>query len=95
MRSLALVVREPVARPLGVQRRTVRQNRISQDNTNPYFKLQESDLNLQGQNHSGLCVDVSRVHDFHGNAANPSLNGTLRHADMYQSCALSPGTGED
>ena len=30
----------------------------------------------------GLCVDVSRVHDFHGNAANPSLNGTLRHADI-------------
>ena len=30
----------------------------------------------------GLCIDVSRVHDFHGNAANPSLNGTLRHADI-------------
>ena len=30
----------------------------------------------------GLCVDVSRVHDFHGNAANQSLNGTLRHADI-------------
>ena len=29
----------------------------------------------------GLCIDVSRVHDFHGNAANPSQNGTLRHAD--------------
>jgi hypothetical protein len=32
----------------------------------------------------GLCVDVSRVHDFHGNAANASLNGTLRHADINQ-----------
>ena len=32
----------------------------------------------------GLCVDVSRVHDFHGNAANQSLNGTLRHADINQ-----------
>ena len=30
----------------------------------------------------GLCIDVSRVHDFHGNAANPSQNGTLRHADL-------------
>ena len=30
----------------------------------------------------GLCIDVSRVHDFHGNAANPSQNGTLRHADI-------------
>ena len=29
----------------------------------------------------GLCIDVSRVHDFHGNAANPSQNGTLRHVD--------------
>ena len=30
---------------------------------------------------------VSRVHDFHdfhGNAANPSQNGTLRHADINQ-----------
>ena len=27
----------------------------------------------------GLCIDVSRVH---GNAANPSQNGTLRHADI-------------
>ena len=25
----------------------------------------------------GLCIDASRVHDFHGNASNPSLNGTL------------------
>ena len=32
----------------------------------------------------GLCIDVSRVHDFHGNAANQSLNGTLRHADINQ-----------
>ena len=30
----------------------------------------------------GLCIDVSRGHDFHGNAANPSQNGTLRHADI-------------
>ena len=30
----------------------------------------------------GLCIDVSRVHDVHGNAANPSQNGTLRHADI-------------
>ena len=30
----------------------------------------------------GLCIDVSRVHDFHGNAANPWQNGTLRHADI-------------
>ena len=34
----------------------------------------------------GLCIDVSRVHDFHGNAANPSQNGTLcntlRHTDI-------------
>ena len=25
---------------------------------------------------------LSRVHDFHCNAANPSQNGTLRHADI-------------
>ena len=30
----------------------------------------------------GLCIDVSRVHDVHGNAATPSQNGTLRHADI-------------
>ena len=27
----------------------------------------------------GVTVDVSTVHDFHGSADNPSLNGTLRH----------------
>ena len=27
----------------------------------------------------GLCIDASRVHDFHGSAANPSQSGTLRH----------------
>ena len=26
--------------------------------------------------------DVSAVHDFHGSADNPSLNGTLRHQDL-------------
>ena len=30
----------------------------------------------------GLCIDVIRVHDFHGNAANPLQNGTLRHTDI-------------
>ena len=30
----------------------------------------------------GLCIDASRVRDFHGNAANPSPNGTLRHSDI-------------
>ena len=30
----------------------------------------------------GLCIDASRVHDFHGRAANPSQNGTLRHPDI-------------
>ena len=28
----------------------------------------------------GLCIDASRVHNFHGSAANPSQNGTLRHS---------------
>ena len=30
----------------------------------------------------GLCIDASRVHDFHGSADNPSQNGTLRHSDI-------------
>ena len=30
----------------------------------------------------GLCMDASRVHDFHGSADNPSQNGTLRHSDI-------------
>ena len=30
----------------------------------------------------GVTVDVSTVHDFHGSADNPSLNGTLRHQDL-------------
>ena len=30
----------------------------------------------------GVAVDVSTVHDFHGSADNPSLNGTLRHQDL-------------
>ena len=30
----------------------------------------------------GSCIDASRVHDFHGSAANPSQNGTLRHPDI-------------
>ena len=30
----------------------------------------------------GVCIDASRVHHFHGGAANPSQNGTLRHPDI-------------
>ena len=30
----------------------------------------------------GVTVDVSTVHDFHGSADNPSLNGTLCHQDL-------------
>ena len=30
----------------------------------------------------GVTVDVSTVHNFHGSADNPSLNGTLRHQDL-------------
>ena len=30
----------------------------------------------------GVTVDVSTVHDFHGSADYPSLNGTLRHQDL-------------
>ena len=30
----------------------------------------------------GVTVDVSTVHDFHGSADKPSLNGTLRHQDL-------------
>ena len=38
--------------------------------------------NMVADGGRGLCIDVSRVHDFHGNAANPSQNGTLRHTDI-------------
>ena len=30
----------------------------------------------------GVCLDVSRVHNFHGSADNPSENGILRHSDI-------------
>ena len=30
----------------------------------------------------GVCLDVSRVHNFHGSAYNPSENGILRHSDI-------------
>ena len=30
----------------------------------------------------GVTVDVSTLHDFHGSADNPSLNGTLCHQDL-------------
>ena len=30
----------------------------------------------------GVCLDVSRVHDFHGSSGVPSKNGTLRHSDI-------------
>ena len=30
----------------------------------------------------GVTVDVSTVHDFHGSADYPSLNGTLRHQNL-------------
>ena len=30
----------------------------------------------------GVALDVSTVHDFHGSADNPTLNGTLRHQDL-------------
>ena len=30
----------------------------------------------------GVTVDVSTVHDFHGSADKPSLNGTLCHQDL-------------
>ena len=30
----------------------------------------------------GVTMDVSTVHDLHGSADNPSLNGTLRHQDL-------------
>ena len=30
----------------------------------------------------GLCIDASRVHDFHGSTDNPSQNGTLRYSDI-------------
>ena len=30
----------------------------------------------------GVTLDASTVHDFHGSADNPSLNGTLRHQDL-------------
>ena len=48
------------------------------------FSLFQHHHHVVGGVGRGLCVDVSRVHDFHGNAANQSLNGTLRHADINQ-----------
>ena len=41
----------------------------------------------------GLCIDVSRVHDVHGNAATPSQNGTLRHADISHSLVFAETRG--
>ena len=49
----------------------------------------DTSVTRKGNHHSNggrqrpwVGKDVSRVHDFHGNAANPSQNGTLRHADI-------------
>ena len=30
----------------------------------------------------GVAIDISTVHDFHGSADNPSVNGTLCHQDI-------------
>ena len=38
--------------------------------------------NMDIGNLRGVTVDVSTVHDFHGSADNPFLNGTLRHQDL-------------
>ncbi len=55
----------------------------------PFIEVQDQQLradiylpHMQVDGCRGLCIDASRVHDFHGSAANPSQNGTLRHPDI-------------
>ena len=55
----------------------------------PLIEVQDqqirADINLpqmQVDGCRGLCIDASRVYDFHSGAADPSQNGTLRHPDI-------------
>ena len=47
-----------------------------------YFVADMFSRTMDIGNLRGVALDVSTVHDFHGSADNPTLNGTLRHQDL-------------